>query len=108
MLYLKKVNEQDAQEEYVYITNLPANENGFTNRYYGVSEEDFMQKVLPEMIHFSNGVGLPEGFVPETDFFLWEDNHIVGMFRIRHFLNDFLREGAYNGSGSRFKNWREG
>ena len=64
MLYLKKVNEQDAQEEYVYITNLPANENGFTNRYYGVSEEDFMQKVLPEMIHFSNGVGLPEGFVP--------------------------------------------
>ena len=36
----------------------------------------------------------PEGFVPETDFFLWEDNHIVGMFRIRHFLNDFLREGA--------------
>ena len=90
MLYLKKVNEQDAQEEYVYITNLPANENGFTNRYYGVSEEDFMQKVLPEMIHFSNGVGLPEGFVPETDFFLWEDNHIVGMFRIRHFLNEFV------------------
>ena len=94
MLYLKKVNEQDAQEEYVYITNLPADENGFTNRYYGISEEDFMQKALPEMIHFSNGVGLPEGFVPETDFFLWEDNHIVGMFRIRHFLNDFLREGA--------------
>ena len=77
MLYLKKVNEQDAQEEYVYITNLPADENGFTNRYYGISEEDFMQKALPEMIHFSNGVGLPEGFVPETDFFLWEDNHIV-------------------------------
>ena len=69
MLYLKKVNEQDAQEEYVYITNLPADENGFTNRYYGISEEDFMQKALPEMIHFSNGVGLPEGFVPETDFF---------------------------------------
>ena len=94
MLYLKKVNEQDAQEEYVYITNLPANENGFTNRYYGVSEEDFMQKVLPEMIHFSNGVGLPEGFVPETDFFLWEDNHIVGMFRIRSFSQRFSQRGG--------------
>lgn len=70
MLYLKKVNEQDAQEEYNFITELPADENGFTNKYYGISREEFMQKALPEIVNFSEGIGLPEGYVPETDFFL--------------------------------------
>nr|WP_308627879.1 GNAT family N-acetyltransferase [uncultured Eisenbergiella sp.] len=94
MLYLKKVNEQDAQEEYNFITELPADENGFTNKYYGISREEFMQKALPEIVNFSEGIGLPEGYVPETDFFLWDDNHIAGLFRVRHYLNDFLKKGA--------------
>ena len=32
--------------------------------------------------------------MPETFLFLWEDDKIVGQFRIRHYLNDALREGG--------------
>lgn len=94
MLYLKKTNWEDAEKEYEYITALPEDESGFTNNYFGISKEEFMNKVLPELIDYSEGIGLPEGYVPETDFFLWDDDQIVGLFRIRHFLNDFLRDGA--------------
>ena len=94
MLYLKAVNCEDIEKEYLYITSLPADENGFTNPNVGVSREEFENVVLPRFINHSKGIDLPEGYVPCTEFFLWEDDEIVGLFRIRHELNDFLREGA--------------
>ena len=46
------------------------------------------------MLRFSRGEKLPDWMVPETFLFLWEDDTIVGQFRIRHYLNDALREGG--------------
>ena len=46
------------------------------------------------MLDFDAGRNLPDGFVPETFFFLWADNEIVGQFRIRHHLCESLRTGA--------------
>ncbi|MBR3769903.1 MAG: GNAT family N-acetyltransferase [Lachnospiraceae bacterium] len=94
MLYLKAVNWEDIEQEYLFTTNQLADENGFTNKYEGVSREEFEKVVLPRLINNSKGIDLPEGYVPGTEFFLWEDDEIVGLFRIRHELNDFLREGA--------------
>jgi len=94
MLYLKAVNWGDIEKEYLYVASLPTDENGFTNPNAGVSREDFENVVLPRFINHSKGLDLPEGYVPCTEFFLWNDNEIVGLFRIRHELNDFLREGA--------------
>ncbi len=94
MLYLKAVNWEDIEQEYIFITEQPADENGFTNKYEGVSREEFEKVVLPRLINNSKGIDLPEGHVPETEFFLWDDDKIVGLFRIRHELNDFLRDGA--------------
>lgn len=93
MLYLKEANWEDIEKEYEYITNLAEDENGFTNADYGVSRAEFEDTVLPKYINYSKGIDLPEGFVPETDFFLWKDDTIIGLFRIRHELNDFLRKG---------------
>lgn len=59
-----------------------------------MSREDFEDKALKQMIDFSKGNSLPEGFVPETFLFLWKEDEIVGQFRIRHYLCDSLREGA--------------
>lgn len=94
MLYLKAANWEDIEKEYEYITNLPENENGFTNRYCGVSREEFETEVLPDMINSSKGIGLPPGYVAGTKYFLWDDDVIVGLFRLRHELNETLREGA--------------
>ena len=46
------------------------------------------------MIAFARGEGLPAGYVPETSLFLWEDGEIVGLFRVRHALTEWLRKGA--------------
>jgi len=94
MLYLKAVNWEDIEQEYIFTTEQPADENGFTNKYEGVSREEFEKVVLPRLINNSKGIDLPEGHVPGTEYFLWNDDEIVGLFRIRHELNDFLREGA--------------
>jgi len=94
MLYLKELNLEDIEKEYEFIKNTPKNENGFTNPYFGVTFEEFKNIKLPQIINYSKGIDLPEGFVPETQYFLWDDEKIVGWFRLRHYLNDFLRDGA--------------
>lgn len=93
MIFLKKVNLDDWEEEYKAIKAMPPYENGFENRFYDVSEEEFKNEVIPELLRNSEGLDLPEGYVPDTYFFLWDDDRIVGLFKIRHFLNDFLRNG---------------
>ena len=36
---------------------------------------------------------MPEGFVPDTTYVLVDEGKYVGVFNLRHCLNDFLREG---------------
>ena len=93
MLYLKEANFEDAEQEWQFIAATPAEENGVTNRWHGVSRERFLAEALPEMINHAKGVGLPEGFVPATTFFLWNDTEIVGLFRLRHYLPESLIPG---------------
>ena len=94
MLYLKKINLEDADKEYEAIKQFLPNENGFENKYHDVSRSDFEEKVIPELINHSRGLDLAPGYVPETYFFLWDDDTIVGLFKLRHHLNDFLKKGA--------------
>ncbi|MDO5410304.1 MAG: GNAT family N-acetyltransferase [Lachnospiraceae bacterium] len=94
MLYLKEANPEDMDLEYDYITNTPENENGLVNSACGCSREEFETTVLPGYINASKGIGLPEGWVPETDFFLWDDDRIVGLFKIRHYLTEALANGG--------------
>ena len=94
MIYLKKANTEDAEKEWRFVREMPADENGLTNAYHGVSREAFESRALPEMLAFSEGKNLPEGYVPETFFFLWQDEEIVGQFRVRHRLCESLRTGA--------------
>lgn len=94
MLELRKLNIEDAEKEWEYITNAPEDENGLTNPDHGVSWDDFIFVSLPRLIGYSKGINLPDGYVPETCFFLWNNDEIIGEFRIRHFLNEALREGS--------------
>ena len=94
MIYVKEANPEDLEKEWLFVREMPEDENGLTNKWHGISLEDFRTGALPDMIRFSQGIGLPDWMVPETFLFLWEDDTIVGQFRIRHYLNDALREGA--------------
>lgn len=94
MLYLKKINFDDAEKEYSAVRSMPEKENGFENKYHNVTNDEFVNQVIPKLLKNSYGLELPDGYVPDTYFFLWDDNKIVGLFKIRHYLNDFLRKGA--------------
>ena len=93
MLYLKEINFDDIEKEFLFVREIPFDENGFINRYHGCSREEF-NEVVRNRIAYSKGEDLPEGYVPETFLYLWEEDEIVGEFRIRHFLCESLREGA--------------
>ena len=94
MLYLKEANLADAEAEYRFMREMPADENGLTNPWYGVAREDFEAVTLRAMLAWARGEDLPAGFVPETYYFLWEDDEVVGQFRLRHYLTEALRTGA--------------
>ncbi len=100
MIYIKELNELDKEKEYLVLYHLPENEMGFTNPYHHLSRESFESEVFPKLIRYSKGIGMPEGWVPETYYFLWDDEEIVGLFRLRHFLNESLkRRGGHIGYG---------
>jgi predicted acetyltransferase len=93
MFCLKEINFDDIEKEYRFVRDIPFDENGFINQWHGCTREAFGE-VVRKRIAYSKGEELPEGYVPETFFYLWKDDMIVGEFRIRHFLCESLIEGA--------------
>ena len=94
MIYLKKANMQDLDKEWEFTAALPAEENSFINDWAGVTRESFRNEAIPAMIAQAEGEQLPEGWVPQTCYFLWDDDKIVGLFHLRHFLCESLIEGS--------------
>ncbi len=94
MLYLRECTYGDVEKKFLFVRDIPDDENGFTNEWKDVSREEFENLTLRQMIAFSEGKDLPEGYVPETFLFLWNDDEIVGQFRIRHHLCESLKWGA--------------
>ena len=92
MLYLKEANFEDIEEEFKFLSKMPS-ANGFENPYINVTE-DTIEGVIQELIDHSKGLNLKEGYVPDTYYFLWDNNKIVGVFKLRHFLNEWLRNNA--------------
>lgn len=91
---LRKINLRDAYAEWQYTTAMPADENGVTNPHHGVSFDEYQKSVLPLLISYEHPAGMPDWFVPETYYYLWDGDTLVGEFRIRHHLTDALRTGA--------------
>lgn len=94
MLELRKMNYEDAVSQWEYVTELPANENGLTNPYEGVSFDEYKNSVLPELMMHENPINMPDWFVPETFYYLWNNDTLIGEFRIRHYLTEGLKNGA--------------
>ena len=94
MVELRKMNLQDIKEQWEYVTALPKDENGLTNPYEGITFEEYATTVLPELMMHENPVDMPEWFVPETYYYLWDEQVLVGEYRIRHYLTEALKVGA--------------
>lgn len=93
MLYLKELNAEDAGEEYACLQELPE-ENGFYNFCNGLTYEEFVGRAIPMHSNMTRGIGLKPGHVPETWYLLWDDKRAVGLFKLRHYVNEGLRNGG--------------
>ena len=93
-MILKAANTEDIEAEFLFVRDIPEDENGYINVNHGISREDF-DDALDIIIANSKGRRLPEGYVPATTYYLWDNDTIVGEFQLRH----HLCESLINGSG---------
>ncbi len=89
---LIRVQDSDYEKTYDLFMTLPENDNGYINSVYEYTYEEFLEWIEKKR-NWSKGRELPEGFVPDTTYVLCDDGEYVGVFNLRHELNDFLREG---------------
>ncbi len=91
---LIKLWDADLTKAYALQNTFKQDENGFINAAFGYTFDEFIEYV--DLCHrYSLGIGLPEHFVPATVFILVDDEgNYVGLFNLRHCLNDVLANGA--------------
>lgn len=65
-------------------------------------EYDDFAALLAKLTDCAKGIGLPEGFVASSTFWLVNDDELLGVSNLRHALNDALRDhGGHIGLGVR-------
>ena len=89
LVYLKKLSNNDGIEIYNMLQEISANDNGFHNKVFGIKFDDYI-KWLKKEYAVDNGE-LEDWMVPQTSFWLYDDNEPIGYGRIRHYLNDNLK-----------------
>ena len=108
MLQLKALSPENAQAEYDCLQEM-APENGFYNACHGMSYEQFVSEGIPQCMKSARGEDLKPGRVPETWYLLWDDDRAVALFKVRHYLNEGLRErGGHIGYAVRPSQQRRG
>lgn len=90
---LREISADDSNDIFDMLREIGPGENGFMNSAYGLSFEEF-PAYLKENMEYSKGINLPSGYVPQTLYWLYIDSRPVGMGKLRHYLNDSLREHA--------------
>ena len=102
MLYLSRLNKNNGIRELEYLRNLPECENGFYNpaSLENLESLSSFKEWLLEKENESLGINLKEGYVPQTVYFVMEEEKIVGIGKIRHYLNEkLLIKGGHIGLG---------
>lgn len=90
MVYLKNLSQTESQEIYQMLQEIALNDNGFHNKVYGMSLEQFDEWLAKECA-MENGE-IEDWMVPQTSYWMYDDEKTVGYGRFRHYLNESLRE----------------
>lgn len=95
-LEIRKLSIDDGRDIYEMLQELPADENGFINSVKGKNFDEY-KEWLKNSLRNSEQTGLVNGWkVPETTFWLFENNTPVGFGKVRHFLTEALLENGGN------------
>lgn len=88
---LTELSIDDGQKIYNMLQHIKEEENGFHNGGKGLNYREF-KEYLKKNKKYSKGKDLPKGYVPQTIYWLYVDGIPVGMAKLRHYLNDYLRK----------------
>lgn len=59
-----------------------------------MSYAQYVSTELPRCLRYAQGRDLKPGHVPDTYYFLWDQGRPVAWFKLRHYLNDGLKQGG--------------
>lgn len=90
---LIKIWEADLIKTYELYQQFDEDENGFMNEAYGITIEEFPAFVQRRKDN-SLGINMRSGRAQSTDYILEDNGNYVGIFKLRHYLNDVLRNGS--------------
>ena len=87
---LRELTKNDGPEVLEMLQEIKP-ENGFQNKAYGLNYDQF-KEYLSDNADMAQGLGLKPEWVPQTIYWFYIDNKPAGMGKLRHYLNDNLRE----------------
>lgn len=90
MIRLKKLTHQDGQDIFNMLKGIKAVENSYTNPVYDMSFAEF-QQWLVQQERWARGEGLPDGYVAQSIYWMFDDDIPVGVGKIRHELTQESR-----------------
>jgi len=85
------LSTEDGADIYEMIKEIGLGENGFTNSI-PTNDYDEFNKSLEGYSEIANGINLPENYVPQTIYWLVMNGKPVGYGKLRHHLNEKLRQ----------------
>jgi predicted acetyltransferase len=99
---IREFSVDDGERERRFLLTIPEDENGFQNPANpdDLANEQAFRAFLQRSVDRSRGIGLPDGYVPDTTYWIDRGGEVVGVGKIRHHLTDALREaGGHIGFG---------
>lgn len=86
-IYLKQLTIDDDEKIYNMLQTIDRNENEFKNPVKDMTYEEFRCWLI-EQDNWSKGINLPHGYVPQTIYWLYDNENPVGIGKIRHKLTE--------------------
>lgn len=94
-LVLKPLDGQDGRDIYEMLQRIGPDENAFTNEANGMTYEAY-RGWLQRQLGWSRGVGLPEGYVKQWTFWLYDGADVVGYGKLRERITEKSRNFGGN------------
>jgi len=98
LVELKQLSIEMSNDIYEMLQEIESIENGFMNEVKGLSFNEYKQWLKRED-DYSKELNLPENWIPQTTFFLFIDSKPVGIGRIRHYSNEYLKQKGVGNFG---------
>lgn len=98
--HLRQLMQNDGEDIYEMLQDIPDDENGFKNPIFNKSYEEYQQWLIKcaedskkDTLDTEKDFELDDGWgVPKTIFWLYVDDAPVGMCKIRHYLTEALEQ----------------